>query len=134
MKNPDKYVPKTIDEYISCFPTDIAAKLEAIRQAVAKAAPMAKEKISYGMPAFDFHGILVYFAAFRDHLSFFPTSSGVAAFSKELENFRTSKGTIQIPLNIPLPVDLIDRITKYRLSENTQKHEAKFQKNKTLPI
>ena len=113
--------PKSVDEYISWFPSEVARKLEILRQTIAKAAPEAKETISYSMPAFEFHGVLCYFAAFKDHLSFFPTSSGVEAFKDELKNYKTSKGTIQLPLDKPLPLELITRIVKFRLEENTKK-------------
>lgn len=115
--------PKNIDEYISGFPLEVAGRLEILRQTIAKAAPEAKETISYSMPAFDFHGILCYFAAFKDHLSFFPTPGGVAAFQEELKEYKTSKGTIQLPLDKPLPLELIARIVKFRLEENTRKHK-----------
>ncbi|MBP7733005.1 MAG: DUF1801 domain-containing protein [Caldisericia bacterium] len=113
--------PKSVDEYISWFPPEVAGKLEILRQTIAKAAPEAKETISYSMPAFEFHGVLCYFAAFKDHLSFFPTSSGVEAFKDELRDYKTSKGTIQLPLDKPLPLELITRIVKFRFEENTKK-------------
>lgn len=116
---------KDIDEYISEFPQEIQAKLEIIRKTIHDAAPQATEKISYQMPAFDFHGVLVYFAAFKNHIGFFPTGSGIEAFTQEISDYKTSKGTIQLPLDKPLPVDLITRIVKFRLEENQKKVEAK---------
>ena len=112
---------KDIDEYISEFPQEIQAKLEIIRKTIHDAAPEATEKISYQMPAFDFHGVLVYFAAFKNHIGFFPTGSGVEAFKAEISEYKTSKGTIQLPLDKPLPIDLITKIVKFRLEENRNK-------------
>jgi uncharacterized protein YdhG (YjbR/CyaY superfamily) len=115
------------DEYIAQFPPEIQAKLQEMRATIKAAAPDAKEKISYGMPAFDQNGVLVYFAAFKDHLSFFPTGSGRAAFGEELNKYPGGKGTIQLPLNEPLPLDLITRIVKFRVSENLAKAKNKKQ-------
>jgi uncharacterized protein YdhG (YjbR/CyaY superfamily) len=99
-----RYQPyKNIDAYISGFPEDIQATLQKIRQTIKKAAPQAEEAISYGMPAFKQNGVLVYFAAFKDHIGFFPTSSGVANFTKELAGYDTSKGTIRFPLDALFP-------------------------------
>ncbi len=111
------------DEYIAQFPANIQARLQEIRAVIRAAAPEAKEKISYGMPAFDQNGVIVFFAAFKDHLSFFPTGSGREAFGAELDKYPGGKGTVQLSLTEPLPVDLIARIVKYRVEEN---------KNKTL--
>ena len=86
-----------------------------------EAAPEAQETISYGMPAFRLNGILVYFAAFKDHIGFFPTSSGVSAFAGELSSYDTAKGTIRLPLDKPIPVDLIQKIVKFRVQENLNK-------------
>lgn len=120
MKGPKKRY-KTIDEYIDDFPKDIQGILKALRQAIRESAPKAEETISYQMPAFRLNGILVYFAAFRDHISFFPTSSGVAAFKKELSQYEISKGTIRFPLDKPIPLDLVKEIVKYRVKENMSK-------------
>ena len=111
----------TIDEYIATFTKDIQGILKALRQAIRESAPKAEETISYQMPAFRLNGILVYFAAFRDHISFFPTSSGVAAFKKELSQYEISKGTIRFPLDKPIPLELVKEIVKYRVKENMSK-------------
>jgi uncharacterized protein YdhG (YjbR/CyaY superfamily) len=108
---------QNIDEYIAHFPRDIQDVLESIRQVIKKAAPQAREAISYGMPAFKQNGVLVYFAAFKDHIGFFPTSSGVSAFKEELTAYDTSKGTIRFPLGKPLPLKLIENIVKFRVNE-----------------
>jgi len=117
----DKQPYKTIDDYISGFPEDLRIKLEQVRQTIKKAAPQAEEAISYGMPAFKQKGVLVYFAAFKDHIGFFPTSSGVANFQKELAGYDTSKGTIRFPLDAPIPHILIEKITKFRVAETQAK-------------
>jgi uncharacterized protein YdhG (YjbR/CyaY superfamily) len=110
-----------IDEYIAQFPPEIQQKLLQMRATIRAAAPQAKEKISYGMPAFDENGVLVYFAAFKNHLSFFPTGSVRSAFGEELAKYPGGKGTVQLPLTDPLPLDLITRIVKYRQAENNAK-------------
>lgn len=121
----DRPSPKSIDEYIERCPKTIQGKLQKIRVTIQRAAPDAKEAISYQIPTFKFGGNLVHFAAFADHISFFPTSSGVAKFKKELEGYETSKGTIRLPLDKPIPYDLISRITKYRVKEVIAKGKKK---------
>ena len=120
-----KQSPTTIDEYIAQFPADIQKKLQEIRGVVREAAPEAQEKISYQMPAFAWNGNLVYFAAFKDHLSFFPTSSPVSVFKEDLAPYKVSKGTIQFPLDQPVPLELIRKIVVFRVEENRQKAAAK---------
>jgi uncharacterized protein YdhG (YjbR/CyaY superfamily) len=123
-------IPKNVDEYIADFPLPVQNKLEELRATIKKAAPGAEEKISYKMPAFNLKGILVYFAAFKNHIGFYPTSSGVYAFKKELAGYETSKGTIQFPVDKPLPLDLITRIVIFRMNENLQKAELKAKRKK----
>lgn len=115
----------SIDEYISLFPKDVQENLEKIRQIIKKSAPQAEEIISYQIPAFRLNGNLVYFAAFKDHIGFFPTSSGVAAFKKDLSKYATSKGTIRFPLDKPIPFDLVRKIVKFRVKENLDKTKNK---------
>jgi uncharacterized protein YdhG (YjbR/CyaY superfamily) len=115
----------TIDEYIALFPEDIQNKLQELRAAIRASAPGAIEKISYQMPAFVQNGILVYFAAFKNHISFFPTSSGVQAFQQELAEYAGSKGTVRFPLDRPLPLDLISKIVKFRVAENLKNAAGK---------
>ena len=117
----DKRQYKNIDEYIAGFPEDIQAILQNLRRVIHKAAPEAQETISYSMPAFKQNGILVYFAAFKDHIGFFPTSSGISAFTKELAAYDTAKGTVRFPLDKPLPVNLIKKMVKFRAQENGNK-------------
>jgi uncharacterized protein YdhG (YjbR/CyaY superfamily) len=120
--------PTSIDEYISAFPEDIQEKLQNIRLTIREAAPDAEETISYQMPAFRQNGILVYFAAFKNHISFFPTSSGIEKFKMDLAAYEGSKGTVKFPLDKPIPYDLISRIVKFRVEENLRKAVAKRKK------
>jgi uncharacterized protein YdhG (YjbR/CyaY superfamily) len=121
MKGPRKGYTN-IDEYIAAFPKDIQVILEAVRHAIREAAPESEEKISYGIPTFDLNRRhLVHFAAYRNHIGFYPTSSGIRAFKKELSSFKTSKGTVQFPIDKPIPLDLIKKIVKYRVRENLGK-------------
>lgn len=116
---------KTIDEYIESFPEDIQAILKALRQAIREAAPQAEETISYQMPAFRQNSILVYFAAFKNHIGFFPTASGVSAFNQKLSTYDTSKGTVRFPFDKPLPLDLIKEIVRFRVKENSDTQSSK---------
>ncbi|MGI6758497.1 MAG: iron chaperone [Bacilli bacterium] len=120
--------PKNIDDYIKGFSTEIQEKLQSIRKTIAEAAPEAIEKISYQMPTFYFHGNLVHFAAFKNHIGFYPAPSGIANFSDELLDYKTSKGAVQFPLDKPIPFDLISKIVKFRVKENKQKNIAKKRK------
>ena len=113
--------PANIDEYIASFPEDIQKSLQKIRQTIRKAAPEAQEVISYSIPAFKLNGILVYFAAFKDHIGFFPTASGVEAFKKELTTYKTTKGTIHFLYKEPVPYALVEKIVKFRAKENLAK-------------
>ena len=121
-----KKAAQTIDEYIAGFPADIQQKLQDLRKTIRNAAPQAVEKISYQIPAFDYKGILVYFAAYADHVSFFPTGSGREAFARELAGYKGGKGTVRIPLDQPLPLELITKIVEFRVAENIRRTEAKM--------
>lgn len=118
----------SIDEYIAAFPEDIQAKLEAIRATIRAAAPDAEEQIRYQIPTFVLKGNLVHFAAFKDHIGFYPTSSGIAAFQREVSMYKTARGTVQFPINQPLPLDLIRSIVEYRVAENLSRAAAKARK------
>ena len=107
----------TVDEYISLFPPEIRSGLELLRKTIRKAAPEAKEVISYNMPAYKLKSVLVYFAATKDHYGFYPTSSPVIAFKEELKSYDTSKGTIRFPFDKPIPVKLVRDIVKFRVME-----------------
>jgi len=111
----------TIDEYIAMFPKQIQNILQELRQTIGESAPQAQETISYQMPTFKLNGNLVYFAAFKNHIGFFPTSSAIINFKKELSEYETSKGTIRFPLDKPIPFDLVKKIVKFRVNENLQK-------------
>lgn len=120
----------SIDGYIAGFPEGVREKLRELRAAIRAAAPGAAEKISYGMPAFALKGNLVYFAAFKKHIGFFPTASGVRGFQRELAKYETSKGTVRFPLDRPLPLKLIGRIVKFRVAENLKNAKIKSGKEK----
>lgn len=113
--------PKTIDEYIASFPTEIQEILEQVRQTIKKAAPDAEEKISYAIPTFTLNGNLVHFAAFKNHIGFYAMPSGNEAFQKELVAYKAGKGSIQFPINKPMPLDLIAKIVNFRVKENLEK-------------
>lgn len=115
----------SFDDYIRNYPPDVQEKLTQIRSIIRNAAPTSKEVISYGMPAFKQYGILVYFAAHKSHIGFYPTSSGISVFMNELSDFIFSKGAIQFPFKDNLPEELITRIVKFRLMEDSEKWEAK---------
>lgn len=121
----------TVDKYIASFPRDVQAILRTMRKAVKTAVPEADEAIRYGMPGYRFHGALVYFAAFRAHYSFFAASPDIRRiFAKDLARYETSKGTIRLPYGKPVPVRLVQRITRYRAKENLAKAEAKAAKRR----
>jgi len=117
---------KNIDEYISGFPKDIQLILQKIRETINKAAPKAEEVIGYNMPAFKQNNVLVYFAAFKKHIGFFPTTKPILVFKNELTGYNTSKGTIQFPLDKKIPLRLISKITKFREKEYSDKSKMKI--------
>lgn len=124
---------KNTDEYIASFPPDVQDVLEQVRQTIKKAAPDAEEGISYNMPAFKFHGVLTYFAGYAKHIGVYATPAGNAAFQKELSGYKTGKGSIQFPLDQPMPLDLITRIIEFKVSENLQKANIKKNDSKNKP-
>ena len=109
---------ETIDEYIAAFPENIQSILQEFRQAIMQSAPGAVEAISYQMPAFKLNGTLVWFAAFKDHIGFYPRESAIEAFKEKLSTYGVSKGTIRFPLDKPIPLDLIKEIVRFRVKEN----------------
>jgi uncharacterized protein YdhG (YjbR/CyaY superfamily) len=119
---------ENIDDYIAAQPLDKRATLQKLRTIVQKAAPKATEVISYSMPAFNQEGILVYFAAFKNHYVFFPTTNPIAIFKKELAAYKTSKGGIQFPADQPLPIKIIQDIVKLRVAQNKEKAKLKSKK------
>jgi uncharacterized protein YdhG (YjbR/CyaY superfamily) len=112
-----------IDEYVRQFPKSVQALMQKMRQTIKKAAPEAKETISYGIPAFTQDGMLVWFAAFKHHIGLYPRTSAIAAFKWELSGYKTAKGSIRFPLDKPLPLTLISRIVKFRVKENLRKRK-----------
>lgn len=121
---------KNIDEYIASFPEHVQLILGALRKTIRQAVPEATEVISYQMPAFKLHSVLVYFAAYERHIGFYPTASGVAAFQKEISTYKNSKGAIQFPIDKPLPFDLITKIVKFRAKEDAERMALKAVKKK----
>jgi len=111
-------VARSIDEYIKGFPGPIQQLLEEMRETIRKAAPTAEEAIKYAMPTFVLNGNLVHFAAFKNHIGFYPAPSGIEAFKKELSAYEGSKGAIRFPLDKPLPLALVSKIVKYRVKNN----------------
>jgi uncharacterized protein YdhG (YjbR/CyaY superfamily) len=120
----------TIDEYIAGFPPDVQEKLRKLRATIREAAPDAEETISYQMPTFALHGNLVHFAAFKNHIGFYPTPSGIEAFKNELAVYKGAKGSVQFPLDKPIPYDLVSRIVAFRVKENLAIAAAKGRKRK----
>jgi uncharacterized protein YdhG (YjbR/CyaY superfamily) len=116
---------ESIDEYIKPFPKDVRDILEKVRQAIQRAAPEAEEAISYQMPTFKLNGNLVHFAAHRTHIGFYPTPSGIEAFKKELSPYKGARGSVQFPIDKPIPLELVKRIVKYRVKEMLEKGRAK---------
>ncbi|MGH8004386.1 MAG: iron chaperone [Limisphaerales bacterium] len=113
----------TIDEYIGSFPKDTQRILQTFHREIKSAAPQAAEAISYGIPTFKLNGNLVHFAAFKNHIGFYPTPSAIAAFKKELSPYKTSKGAIQFPIDEPMPLALISWMVKFRVKENLGKEK-----------
>ncbi|MHB8481470.1 MAG: iron chaperone [Nitrospiria bacterium] len=111
----------SIDQYLHGFPEAIQIKLSELRSTIRLAAPQAIEKISYRIPTFYYNGNLVHFAAFKNHIGFYPASSGIREFKEQLTRYKTSRGTVQFPLDKPLPIKLIKKIVEFRVKENSIK-------------
>lgn len=122
---------QAIDAYIAEFPVDVQAKLQELRATIRAAAPDAEERISYQMPTFYLHGNLVHFAAYARHIGFYPIPQGIAAFAAELARYKQGKGSVQFPLDEPLPLELIGRIVAFRVAENVAKAAAKPRRKKS---
>lgn len=110
-----------VDEYIAGFPKETQTLLKQLRAAIMKAAPGAEEVISYQMPAYRYNGMLVYFAGYKNHIGFYPGAAGIEAFKKELSTFKGAKGSVQFPLEKPLPVQLITKIVAFRVKQNLKR-------------
>ncbi len=117
--------PQDIDEYIAGYPPDVRRILQKVRQTIRKAAPGAQETMKYRMPTFTLNGNLVYFAGFKNHIGFYPIPTGVERFKKELSPYKQGRGSVQFPLDKPIPYGLITRIVKFRAKENLAKARAK---------
>ena len=116
---------KDIDDYIAAFPKDVQKILEKIRATIKKAAPRAAEAISYQIPTFNFHGYLIYFAAYKNHIGVYPAPRGVEKFKKDLARYGAGKGTLRFPLDEPIPYDLITKIVEFRAKQNLEKAKEK---------
>ncbi len=125
----NRVVPKTIDEYISAFSPEVRAILQEVRQVVRSAAPGAQEAISYNIPAFKLNGVLVYFAAFKQHIGFYPPIRGDSRLEKAVSQYAGEKGNLRFPLDQPIPYALIERITKLRVKQNLAKAKAQRRKD-----
>ncbi len=119
----------TIDEYIASFPVNVQHTLIELRRTIKAAAPDAEESISYGMPAFRLNGVLVYFAAHKHHIGFYPTASGMRAFKDKLSLYKQSKGTVQFPIDEPIPLETVKEIVRFRVKENLAKEAKRSRKD-----
>ncbi|MDF2893041.1 MAG: hypothetical protein K0R80_3408 [Clostridia bacterium] len=126
----NKITFNSIDEYILQFSQEVQEILKTLRSVIKDSAPDAKEKISYQMPTFDLHGNLVHFAAYKNHIGFYPAPSGIEEFKDELSIYKGAKGSVQFPIEKPLPYELISKIVKFRVAENTMKVESKLKKKR----
>jgi len=124
-------IAKNITEYIASFPEDVQEVLQKIRETIRNAAPDAGETINYAIPTFVYKGNLVHFAAFKKHIGFYPAPSGIEKFKDDLAGYQSAKGSVQFPLDQPIPYELIDRIVRFRVEENIQKAGAKRLRSST---
>src|SRR5512136_667520 len=113
--------PSTIDEYINQYPAEVQSIMNNLRAVIRETAPQAVERISYGMPGFYQHGMLVWFGGHKNHIGFYPTGEGVETFKNELAGYKMSKGAVQFPHDQPIPYDLIRKIVKHRVEQNLKK-------------
>jgi len=120
-----KVVPETVDQYIAAFPADVKTRMQQIRKTIKAAAPKADELISYQMPGYKYFGMLVYFAAFKNHIGFYPGAGGILEFYKKLSSFKSAKGSVQFPHDRPIPYDIISKIVKFRVKQNEEKISLK---------
>ncbi len=128
MTKTEQTAPKTIDEYMARFPENVQEILEKIRATIGEAAPGAEETIKYQMPTFMLKGNLVHFGAFKNHIGFYPVPTGLEAFKEDLAGYASGKGSVQFPLNQPIPYALIRKIVAFRVAENVANAEAKRKK------
>jgi uncharacterized protein YdhG (YjbR/CyaY superfamily) len=121
----NKKTPKNIDEYVERFPKRVQVLLRQMRRTIRKAAPKAEETVSYGIPGFKLNGSLVWFAGYKRHVGFYPGSAAIAAFKRALSAYRSAKGSVQFPVDKPLPLALVSRIVKFRVEQNRSKARTK---------
>ena len=114
-------ISANIDRYIAAFPPEVQDLLQQLRQTIQNAAPSAVEAISYQIPTFKLHGNLVHFAGFKKHIGFYPGAAGIAAFQDELAGYKSAKGSVQFPLDQPLPLALVTKIVRFRVAQNLSK-------------
>jgi len=127
-----KTKPSNIDEYMAGLPENIQKILEELRSTIRKAAPAAEETINYGIPTFTLNGNLVHFAAFKNHIGFYPAPSGIEAYKKELSVYDGAKGSVQFPIKDKLPLALITKIVKFRVKENIERAKEKTKSKKNI--
>lgn len=118
--------PENVNNYINQFPSSVQLVLQEVRKAIKTVVPEAEEYISYGMPAYKYHGILVYFAAFKNHIGFYATPTGHAEFARRLSGYKQGKGSVQFPLDKTMPLELISDIVKFRMQENLDRMKKKL--------
>jgi len=128
-----RVLPGNVDEYIAGFPPEVQVILVKVRHTIRKAAPNAQEKIAYGIPTFSLKGNLVHFGAFQKHVGFYPTSSGIANFQPELSAYKSARGSVQFPLEKPIPCALIAKIVKFRVRESLNKARSYVSKKSVSP-
>lgn len=126
----NKTAPQNIDEYIAAFPKEVQSILQLVRTSIRKAAPDAEETINYQMPTFKLQGDLVHFAGYKNHIGFYPAPSGIEAFKKQLSVYKGAKGSVQFPLDQPMPLELITKIVKFRVKETMEKEKPKLKTKK----
>lgn len=125
-ENKNKFI--SIDDYILQFSPEVQKILETLRKVIKESAPDATEKISYQMPTFTLHGNLVHFAAYKKHIGFYPSPTGIAAFQQDLSEYKGAKGSVQFPIDKPIPYELVSKIVKFRVAENLKKAKEKIKK------
>lgn len=125
--------PANVDDYIKQFPEEVQEALQQLRKTIIKAAPKAEEVISYKMPAYKYQGMLVYFAGYKNHIGFYAAPAGHEAFKKELSVYKSGKGSVQFPLDKPLPVALIKKIVQFRVAQNEARMSEKKQTKNAAP-
>jgi len=120
-----KVVPETVDQYIAAFPAEVKKRMQQLRKTIKAAAPNADEVISYQIPGYKYFGMLVYFAAYKNHIGFYPGAGGVLEFYEKLSSFKSAKGSVQFPHDRPIPYDIISKIVKFRVKQNEEKISLK---------